>query len=190
MVVGFLCGILGATRTVFAFILLMYAFILFQRSRAHGLIIGMIGMFVTVCLHGFFLPWEQEHYSALHLFWKGRNSSRWSLEAPSSHSRYPGRGLSNCFALTQGKLCLSRDITHPWNLIRYSSNRIPLHIPPRKLRPLGGRELFNAPHPNVYSLLRESKRKRTGSLIPKGSEVNTTNKQGHFGLAHGVILEF
>jgi len=71
VLVGFLCGILGATRTVFAFIPLMYGFILFQRSKSHGLVLGTIGTFTTVCLHGLFLLWDQEHYTPLHLFGKG-----------------------------------------------------------------------------------------------------------------------
>ena len=71
ILVGLLCGILGATRTVFAFIPLMYGFILFQRSKYQGLIVAITGTFITICLHGFFLIWNQEHYTPLHLFGKG-----------------------------------------------------------------------------------------------------------------------
>ena len=71
ILVGLLCGILGATRTVFAFVPLMYGFILFQRSKYHGLVVATLGALFTVCFHGIFLLWDQEHYTPLHLFGKG-----------------------------------------------------------------------------------------------------------------------
>ena len=67
VLVGLLCGILGATRTVFAFVPLMYGFILFQRSKYHGLVVATLGTFITVCLHGMFLLWDQEHYTYIFL---------------------------------------------------------------------------------------------------------------------------
>ena len=48
-------GVLGATRTVFAFLPIMYGFIVWQQNKKEGLIVGGSGTLITCLLHGIFL---------------------------------------------------------------------------------------------------------------------------------------